>query len=75
MPTCFFYEKQNKPVIFKQTNTGITGKALSLLYNEKLYTALLYPEIGKYNFFVVIVSIISLVAYGIGCYMLFGGGY
>jgi len=71
MPTCHYKEGSYKPQGFKQTNKGITGKALSLLYMEQLYTSLLYNEDVKYNFFIVILSIVSLVAYGIGLYFLF----
>lgn len=71
MPTCYYHEGSNEPTGFKQTNKGITGKALSLLYMEQLYTSLLYSEDLKYNFFIVILSIASLIAYGIGCYFVF----
>lgn len=71
MPTCHYKEGTLKPRGFKQTNKGITGKALSLLYMEQLYTSLLYSEDVKYNLFIVILSIASLIAYGIGCYFLF----
>lgn len=76
MPTCHYKEGVFKPWGFKQMNKGITGKALSLLYMEQLYTSLLYSEDLKYNLFIVILSIAILVAYGIGCYFLFvhGGG-
>jgi len=52
-------------------NKGITGKALSLLYMEQLYTSLLYSEDIKYNLFIVILSIACLVCYAVGCYFLF----
>jgi len=71
MPTCYYHEGKAEPTGFKQTNKGITGKALSLLYMEQLYTSLLYSEDLKYNFFIVILSIASLIAYGIGCYFVF----
>jgi len=76
MPTCYYSENKEEPAIFKQTNKGVTGKALSLLYMEQLYTTLLYSEEVKYNFFIVILSIITLIAYGVGCYFVFahGGG-
>ena len=71
MPTCFFNEKNEKPKLFKKTNKGITGKALSLLYNEKLYVQLFYPDIGKYNFFIIVLSIGLFITYGIGVYLLY----
>jgi hypothetical protein len=71
MPTCYYHESKTEPTGFKQTNKGITGKALSLLYMEQLYTSLLYAEDNKYNIFIVILSIITLIAYGIGCYFVF----
>ena len=75
MPTTYYKEGDPDPKGFKQTNKGITGKALSLLYMEQLYTSLLYSEDVKYNFFIVILSIAILIAYGIGCYFLFSGAW
>lgn len=75
MPTTYYKEGDPEPKGFKQTNKGITGKALSLLYMEQLYTSLLYSEDVKYNFFIVILSIACLIAYGIGCYFLFTGAW
>ena len=72
MPTSYYREDETKPKGFKQLNKGITGKALSLLYMQQLYTSLLYAEENKYNFFIVILSIASLIAYGVGLYLLFG---
>jgi hypothetical protein len=76
MPTCYYREGNVNPTGFKNMNKGITGKALSLLYMEQLYTSLLYAEDIKYNLFIVILSIAILIAYGIGMYMTFihGGG-
>lgn len=71
MPTCHYKEGTVQPQGFRQTNRGITGKALSLLYMEQLYTSLLYSEDLKYNFFIVVLSIAILIAYGIGLYFLF----
>lgn len=76
MPTCYYREGNVNPTGFKNTNKGITGKAMSLLYMEQLYTSLLYSEDQKYNLFIVILSIAILIAYGIGMYFTFmhGGG-
>jgi hypothetical protein len=76
MPTCYYRENNLNPTGFKNTNKGITGKAMSLLYMEQLYTSLLYSEDQKYNLFIVILSIAILIAYGIGMYFTFmhGGG-
>lgn len=71
MPTSYYHEKHTAPTSFKQKNKGITGKALSLLYMEPLYTNLLYSEDFKYNFFIVILCIVTLICYGIGCYFVF----
>lgn len=71
MPTSHYKEGVYQPRGFRQTNKGITGKALSLLYMEQLYTSLLYSEDLKYNLFIVILSIASLICYGVGCYFLF----
>ena len=74
MPTSFYYEKKGIPISFKQTNKGITGKALSLLYDENLYTDLFSGDVSKYNLVIVILSIISIACFLIGLYLLFKGG-
>lgn len=71
MPTCYYREKNSEPRGFKQLNKGITGKAMSLLYMEQLYVSLLYSEETKWNLFIVILSIATLIAYAIGCYFVF----
>lgn len=75
MPTSFFYEGVKDPVSFKQTNEGITGKALSLLYNSKLYRDLFSEDFNEYNMFIVIFLIISIAGYFIGLYHLLGGSF
>jgi hypothetical protein len=76
MPSSFYREGKADPVGFRNTNKGITGKALSLLYMEQLYTSLLYAEDNKYNLFIVILLIACLIAFGVACYFVFmhGGG-
>jgi len=73
LPTVYFYEENKKKLSlkFKNLNKGITGKALSLLYNEKLYMQLFYPSVGKYNFFVVVLSIVCLGVFSGGIYLLY----
>lgn len=80
MPTSFYKEGSENPVSFRQTNKGITGKALSLLYSEQLYMTLLHTEDKKLNFFIVILSLAVLATLIVGYYLLFmhdfghGGG-
>lgn len=71
MPTSFYKEDRDEPVGFLNTNKGITGKALSLLYSEQLYATLLFSEDEKYNLFIVILLIGCLIAFAIGCYFVF----
>ncbi len=71
MPSSFYREGKPTPTNFKNTNKGITGKALSLLYMEQLYTSLLYAEDQKYNLFIVILLIANLIAFAIGAYFAF----
>jgi hypothetical protein len=71
MPSSFYREGHYEPTSFKNTNKGITGKALSLLYMEQLYTSLLYAEDNKYNLFIVILLLACLIGFGIGCYLAF----
>lgn len=73
MPTCFYKEGNSKPVDFKNLNKGITGKALSLLYDKNLYTDLFSGEISKYNIFIVILLICSVGCFLVGLYFVIGG--
>lgn len=71
MPTAFYFETNNDPTSFKQTNKGITGKALTLLYDENLYQDLFSEDVSKYNFIIVILLIINLFAFVGGCFVYF----
>jgi hypothetical protein len=71
MPTAFYYEGNRKPVKFVNTNKGITGKALSLLYMPPLYEPLFAPDEGQYNLFIVILSLVTLALFSIGLYFVF----
>lgn len=72
--TCFYYEGKDKPRSFKQKNKGITSKALTILYDEKLYADLFPIDDTKYNFFIVFFSIVLLIMHGINLYLLYRGG-
>lgn len=76
IPTSFYYEGDiiHKPVDFKQTNEGITGKELSLLYDEELFKGLFPFNETKYNLFIVILLIFALGSFWVAIYMLFGMG-
>jgi len=71
IPTSFYYEGIKKPIGFKQTNKGITGRAMTLLYRHTLYEPLLKVEEGNINIFIVILTLALLVLYGVGMYFLF----
>lgn len=71
MPSSYYREGTMKPALFLNTNKGITGRALSLLYREQLYRQILYAEDPKYNLFIVILLIAILICYGIGAYFVF----
>lgn len=73
IPTCFFRERVESPVDYIQKNMGISGKALSLLYDVKLYVDLFSGEEGKYNLFIVLLLIASMSCYIIGLYFNLGG--
>lgn len=73
MPTCFYREGISEPVDFKQKNAGISGKALSLLYDPNLYQDMFSEEEGKYNLFIVLLLIASISSYLVGIYFLFNG--
>ena len=76
MPTSFYYEGDilHNPIDFKNLNMGITGKELSLLYDEELFKGLFPFNETKYNLFIVILNIFSLGSYWVGIYMLFAMG-
>jgi len=76
MPSSYYREGNPKPAIFQNTNKGITGRALTLLYKEELYRQILFAEDPKYNIFIVILLIAILICFGIGAYFVFvhGGG-
>jgi len=69
VPSSYWKEGIPSPKGFKQTNRGITGKAMSLLYMEQLYTSLLYTDETRYNLFIVILSIALLISFVAGLYL------
>lgn len=77
MPTSFYYEGDIvpvEPIDFKQTNEGISGKELSLLYDIELFRGLFPFNETKYNLFIVFFLIISVGSYLVGLYLLFFRG-
>ena len=74
MPTCFYKEDTTEPIDFVQKNKGITGKALSILYDPALYQDMFAGEEGKYNLFVVLFLIGSISTFLVGLYFVMGGG-
>lgn len=72
--TSFYKEGQTEPKSFQNTNKGITSKALTILYNERLYNDLFAPDEAKYNFIIAIFGFITIILYSIGMYLLFRGG-
>ena len=74
LPTSFYSQGQKNPVGFKQSNKGITGKALTLLYKHGLYETLLTVDEQKYNLFIVIFNLMTLIFLAIVVFMLFSGG-
>jgi len=73
MLTSFYIENQIQAKDFQNTNKGITSKALTILYNERLYNDLFAPDETKYNFFIAIFSVVNLILYTIGLYLLTRG--
>lgn len=71
MPSSYYREGKPEPAMFRNTNKGITGRALSLLYKEQLYRQILFAEDPKYNLFIVILLIATLIAFGVGSYFVF----
>jgi len=73
IPTVVAREKKGTQ-LFKKINRGITGKALALLYQTRLYQTLLTPSEDKYNLFVILLIIIQLAALGVVVYFLIAQG-
>lgn len=73
MLTSFYKEGQRQPKSFENTNKGITSKALSILYNERLYHDLFAPDETKYNFIIAVFSIVCLALYCAGLILLIKG--
>lgn len=71
MLTSFYKEGTKDARNFQKTNKGITSKALTLLYNERLYLYLLSSDEKKYNLFIAVFSIAILICYGVGIYFVF----
>ena len=71
MLTSFYKEGEKDARNFKKTNKGITSKALTLLYNERLYLYLLSSDEKRYNIFIAVFSIAILICYGVGVYFVF----
>jgi len=71
IPTSFYYETQSEPIGFKQTNKGITGKAMTLLYKHGLYETLLSGDDPQLNKILIFMILIQLVLWGITMYVLF----
>lgn len=70
-PTCFYIEGDPQPKSFKKTNKGITGKALSLLYDDNLYTDLFSEDQNRYNLFIALFLLISVILLVVGIYLTF----
>jgi len=68
--TCYYKEGRKSPVNFKQTNKGITGKAMTLLYKQKLYQSLLHIEKNSLNIIIVILLIATMVMFAIGVWLM-----
>jgi len=53
---------------FKQNNKGITGKALSLLYKNRLYETLLRTDTPNYNIFVILLLLAQMILFAVALY-------
>ena len=71
IPTSFYYEGTSKPIGFRQTNKGITGKAMTLLYKNRLYAQLLKTDDQNYNVFVIILLIAQMILFAVALWFMF----
>jgi hypothetical protein len=71
VPTSFYYETKSDPIGFKQTNKGITGKAMTLLYKNRLYETLLKADDPNYNIFVILLLLAQLILFGVAMYFMY----
>ena len=74
LQTSYYIEGVKKPLDFANKNEGIPCNALSLLWNYRLYKALMQLEEKNINFILIILLLASMVLYGVGLYLTYGGG-
>lgn len=71
IPTIFYKEGDSKPLSFKNTNKGIPARAMSLLWNLRLYRQLVIVEDKNINWLLVVVVLAQCILLGVGIYLRF----
>lgn len=60
-PTIFYKEGKSNPINFENTNKGIPSRALTLLYDLRLYRTLIQIDKKNVNLILIILNIVSLI--------------
>jgi len=74
IPTAFYKEGNDTPIMFQDENKGITCRALSLLYDISLYRVWMKPELKNYNIILIILIMINLIFNAVMVYSSSYGG-
>lgn len=69
IPTIFYKNKNKTPISLKNFNKGIPSRALTLLWNVRLYTPLVLLEDKKLNWFIIIAVLIQCAVLTAGLYL------
>ena len=75
LQSSYYIEGIGKPLDFVNKNVGIPCNALSLLWNYRLYKALMQLDEKNINFVLIILLLASMIMYGVGLYFHYGGSF
>lgn len=71
IPAIFFREGHKNPVIFDNKNKGIPSRAMTLLYDLRLYRALIKLEEKNINIILIILNIVTLILLSVVIYCMY----
>ena len=74
IPAIYYKEGVTNPVSFENKNKGVPSRILTLLYDLRLYKMLIQLERKNINIILIVLCIISLVAFGMLTYALYNNG-
>lgn len=71
IPAIFFREGHKNPIIFVNKNKGIPSRAMTLLYDLRLYRALIKLEEKNINIILIILNIVTLILLSVVIYCMY----